>query len=68
MEESETCADCAYYRDAINRQASNGLIHLIGVCVFEVFQADTFDELAKAALVEVDTSDEPCEDFRKAGD
>lgn len=62
--EQETCGDCDYYRDVCNKQKSNGLTHCVGVCIYEVFQADTFEQLAKADLVEVDPTDEPCCDFK----
>lgn len=61
----ETCSDCIYYREATQTQGANGLIHFVGVCVFEVFQADTFKELAEAELVEVDPADEPCRDYKE---
>lgn len=62
--EGPFCGDCDYYRDVQNKQESNGLTHCIGVCIFEVFQANTFEELATANLVEVDPQDEPCTDYR----
>lgn len=63
--ERETCGDCAYYREVSHTQGANGLTHCIGVCTFEVFQADTFKELASAELVEVDPADEPCSDYKE---
>lgn len=63
--ERETCGDCDYYREVESDQRANGVTHCIGVCVFEVFQADTFEQLAKADLVEVDPNDEPCTDFKE---
>ena len=64
MQDSEKCGDCVYYRDVRNRQKANGFTHLTGVCIYEVFQADTFEDLAKAALVEADPTEEPCQDFK----
>ena len=64
MQDSEKCGDCVYYRDVRNRQKANGITHLIGACIYEVFQADTFEELAKAELVEADPTEEPCQDFK----
>lgn len=63
--EGPTCGDCTYYRDVFVKRNSNGICHCLGVCVFEVFQADTFDKLATAELVEVDPSDEPCRDYKE---
>lgn len=59
------CGDCAYYREVTQVQGANKFVHCIGVCVFDVFQADTFDELAEAELVEVDPADEPCSDYKE---
>lgn len=63
--EGPFCGDCAYYRDVTQMQGANKLIHCIGVCIFEVFQADTFKDLDKAELVEVDPADEPCRDYKE---
>ena len=63
--EGPTCGDCAYYREVTQVQGANKFIHCIGVCIFDVFQADTFKELAEAELVEVDPADEPCRDYRE---
>lgn len=63
--EGPTCGDCAYYREVTQVQGANKFIHCIGVCIFDVFQADTFKELAKADLVEVDPTDEPCSDYKE---
>lgn len=63
--EQETCGDCDYYRDVCSKQKANGVTHCIGVCIYEVFQADTFEQLTKADLVEVDPTGEPCEDFKE---
>ena len=60
--ERDTCSDCAYYREVYSHQGSNNLTHFIGVCIFEVANADT---LAGADLVEVDPEDEPCGDFKE---
>ena len=62
--EGPLCGDCDYYRDVLKKQKSNGLTHSIGCCIFEVFQADTFEALAKADLIEVDPTEEPCTDYR----
>ena len=63
--EGPTCGDCAYYREVTQVQGANKFIHCIGVCIFDVFQADTFKELDKADLVEVDPTDEPCRDYKE---
>lgn len=63
--EGPTCGDCTYYREVTQVQGANGLRHCIGVCIFDVFQADTFKELDKADLVEVDPTDEPCRDYKE---
>lgn len=63
--EGPTCGDCAYYREVTQVQGANKFIHCIGVCIFDVFQADTFKELAEAELVEVDPADEPCRDYKE---
>lgn len=55
VECERTCDTCAYYRELYPRD---------GACVFEVFQADTFDELAHANLREVEPLGAPCEDWR----
>lgn len=60
--ESDTCSDCAYYREVYCHQRSNGITHFIGVCIFEVANADN---LAEADLVEVDPEDEPCGDYKE---
>ena len=60
--ERDTCSDCAYYREVYSHQGSNNLTHFIGVCIFEVANADN---LAGADLVEVDPEDEPCGDFKE---
>ena len=60
-----TCGDCAYYREVTQVQGANKFVHCIGVCIFDVFQANTFKELAKADLVEVDPTDEPCRDYKE---
>lgn len=53
--EYPTCGECAYYREARHG----------GFCVFEIFQADTFERLAVADLAEADATDEPCRDFKE---
>lgn len=63
--EGPTCDDCAYYREVTQVQGANKFIHCIGVCIFDVFQADTFKELAEAELVEVDPADEPCRGYKE---
>lgn len=63
--EGPTCGDCAYYREVTQVQGANKFIHCIGACIFDVFQADTFKELAEAELVEVDPADEPCRDYKE---
>lgn len=63
--EQETCGDCTYYREVCSYQPANKMKHCIGVCIYEVFQADTFEQLAKADLVEVDPTDEPCKDYKE---
>lgn len=64
--ETETCCNCAYYRDVYSKQGANGYTHCIGICIFEVFQADTFEELAKADPVEVNPTDESCTDYKES--
>ena len=64
--ETETCGNCAYYRDVCSKQGANGYTHCIGICIFEVFQADTFEELAKADPVEVSPTDESCTDYKES--
>lgn len=61
---AETCQDCDYYKEVHSKQESNGFVHCVCVCVFEVFQSDTFNELAMADLVEVEPTEEACSDFR----
>lgn len=61
----EKCGDCVYYREVYSKQKSNGMTHYIGVCVFDVFQADTFERLERADLTEVDPTEEPCRDFKE---
>lgn len=51
MQDNEKCGDCDYFCNERNKQKANGFTHLMGACVYEVFQADTFEELAKAELV-----------------
>lgn len=63
--EGPTCGDCTYYREVFVKRAANGLVHCLGVCIFDVFQANTLKELAEAELSEVDAEDEPCEDFKE---
>lgn len=60
-----TCGDCAYYREAHNRQYANDVTHYVCLCVFEVFQADTLEELSRADIVEIDPAEEPCSDFKE---
>lgn len=64
--ETETCGNCVYYRDVYSRQGANGYTHCIGICIFEVFQADTFAALAKADPVEVNPTDESCTDYKES--
>ena len=52
--EQKSCGGCDYYRPFAD-----------GACVFEVFQADTFEQLAKADLIAVDPTGEPCRDYRE---
>lgn len=53
--EYPTCGECAYFRELGHK----------GACVFEIFQADTFERLAVADLAEADATDEPCRDFKE---
>lgn len=64
MDDNLTCGDCAYYRDVYSPQKANGVTHYIGICIFQIFQADTFEELEKAEPVEVEPVEEACVDFR----
>lgn len=61
--EGPFCRDCTYYREVTQVQGANGLTHIHCACVFEVFQADTFEELDKADIVTVDPWEEACDDF-----
>ena len=63
--ERERCGDCAYYKDVPHTQQASGLRHFSGACVYDVFKANTFKQLAKADLVEVDPTDEPCRDYKE---
>lgn len=64
-EERDCCGTCAYYRDVARTQSANGLKHCVGVCVLEVFQADTFAELDRADVESTDPGEEPCENYRE---
>lgn len=64
-EERDCCGNCAYYRDAAHTQSASGMTHYIGVCIFDVFQANTFAELDKADVETVSPDDDPCEDYRE---
>lgn len=59
------CSRCAYYREVSQVQQANGLTHVVGACVLEIFQADTLKELARAELVEVWPNSAPCHDYRR---
>ena len=61
--ESKTCADCCYYKEV--SQTQNGLTSYMGVCVYEVFQADTFEALALADIAFVEPTDDECDDFKE---
>lgn len=63
-EEDPGCRDCAYYKEVQVRQ--NGLTEYVGTCVYEAFQADTFDALKDAEIASADPTDEPCRDFKEA--
>lgn len=63
--ERETCGDCVYYREVTIVRRANGHVHTSGVCIFEVFQADTFAQLESAELIDVDPDDEPCRDYKE---
>lgn len=60
------CGGCATYKEMSRREKSDGRLHYVGGCVFEVFMAKTLDELATAELIARDPEDEACEDFRRA--
>lgn len=60
-----TCSACCYYRDVWLGRQPNGLQHCVSVCVFEIFQADTFAELAKAEPVAVEPDMEACRDYKE---
>lgn len=63
--ERESCGSCAYYREANQTQDANGFVHCVGVCIFEVLQADTFKDLATTELVEADPAAEACRDYKE---
>ena len=62
--EGPTCGGCVYYRDVHSKQESDGSTHWFGVCIYEVFHAEDFDELAKAEVNVVDPDLEACVDSR----
>lgn len=57
--ETLTCLDCVYFKELDVRYAD-------GVCVFDVFQSDTFAQLGRAELKQADYDDQPCRDFKGA--
>ena len=64
----ETCGDCCYYKELEHRLSRSVVLH-IGACVFEIFQADTFDELENSELDRsVSPHDEICKDFKQRED
>lgn len=65
-EGTDACGDCAYYREAAVRAPGGGVAHAC-LCVFEVFQADTVDELSGADLSAANPLAEPCGDFVEDG-
>lgn len=64
LELRKTCADCAYCKEISKSQ--NGLTEYFSACVFEVYQADTFDKLSTADIVHVEPDEEACTDFKEA--
>ena len=60
-----SCGDCTYYREVFVKRAANGFVHCLGVCIFDVFEADTFAQLESAELIDVDPDDEPCRDYKE---
>ena len=60
-----TCGECAYYREVRKRQQANGMVHSIGLCVCDVYQAKDADELATAEVYEADPDEEACDDWER---
>ena len=60
-----SCSDCAYYKDVLVRQVSDGAAHLVGTCAYEAYQAKTLDELRRAEVLAMDCDAPACEDFRR---
>lgn len=62
-----TCSQCAYYRElAVMNRGKGPRADLVGICVYEIFQADTFQELETADPITADPLSECCADFRRA--
>lgn len=55
-EQSPKCEDCAFFKPLSKRGK--------GVCVVEVYGAETDADLMLADVMEVDRADEPCPDFK----
>ena len=65
--EGKTCADCHYFKD-VERRLSKDTRECVGACVFDVFQADTFDKLYRAELLYMEPTEEPCTEFKDKED
>ena len=62
--ERKSCVDCDYYREVCQRQQSNGFVHCIGACVYELVMGETLRDRLLANPVEVDPDEPICTDFR----
>lgn len=79
--EGKTCADCYYFKDVERVQRvpvevkedgitrkKYALKEYIGTCIYEVFQADTFEKLYRAEVLQTDPTEEACTDFKDKED